>query len=78
MIQKSFDRIEMADLEPLVANGVQERRTLEYKQALPSNSDEEKRGFLADVSSFKNASGGDILYGGRRKEGPGRQDDGRR
>ncbi|MGO9470593.1 MAG: helix-turn-helix domain-containing protein [Isosphaeraceae bacterium] len=63
MIQKPFDRIEMEDVEALVANGVQESRTLEYKQALPANSDEEKREFLADVSSFANASGGDILYG---------------
>ncbi len=63
MIQKPFGRIEMADIVALVANGVQEGRTLEYKQALPANSDEDKREFLADVSSFANASGGDILYG---------------
>jgi hypothetical protein len=63
MIHKPVDRIEMADIEALVANGVQESRALEYKQALPANSDEDKREFLADVSSFANASGGDIVYG---------------
>lgn len=40
-----------------------ELKTLEYKSALPGNSDAEKKEFLADVSSFANASGGDIVYG---------------
>jgi hypothetical protein len=63
VIQKPFDRIEKADIESLVTNEVREGRTLEYKQALPTNLDDDKREFLADVSSFANASGGDILYG---------------
>lgn len=40
-----------------------ERKTLEYKSQLPSNSDFDKKEFLADVSSFANAFGGDIIYG---------------
>ncbi len=63
MIEKSFNRIETTDIEALVANGVQEGRTLEYKEALPANSDDDKREFLADVSSLANASGGDVPYG---------------
>ncbi len=51
------------DLQALVANRVSEGKTLEYKQALPSNSDAEKKEFLADVSSFANASGGDLIFG---------------
>ena len=30
---------------------------------MPSNSDLDKKEFLADVSSFANASGGDLIYG---------------
>jgi hypothetical protein len=67
MIQKPLDRIEKEDIDSLVANEVREDRTLEYKQALPTNSDDEKREFLADISSFANASGGDILYGVEEK-----------
>ena len=40
-----------------------ERRTLEYKQELPLESDEAKREFLSDIASFANSGGGDILYG---------------
>lgn len=51
-------------LERLVANGVPESRTLEYKRDLPDpQSKDAKREFLADVTSFANAQGGDILFG---------------
>src|SRR5664280_2298642 len=63
MTSREFDTITNADVEALVTNAVAEGRTIEYKQQLPGNSDEEKREFLADVSSFANAGGGDILYG---------------
>ena len=51
------------DLQALVDNSVLECKTIEYKQALPSNSDSGKKEFLADVSSFANASGGDLIFG---------------
>src|SRR5208282_6134552 len=63
MIPREFDAITKADIDSLVVNAVAERRTIEYKQQLPGNGDEEKREFLADVSSFANAAGGDIIYG---------------
>jgi len=63
MIPRDFDAITKADIDSLVVNAVAERRTIEYKQQLPGNGDEEKREFLADVSSFANAAGGDIIYG---------------
>ena len=63
MIPKEFDAITKADIDALVANAVAERRTIEYKQQPPGNADEDKREFLADVSSFANAAGGDIIYG---------------
>lgn len=63
MIGKPIDEISEQDLQTLVENKVIERKTLEYKQALPRNSDKEKKEFLADVSSFANASGGDLIFG---------------
>ncbi len=63
MIQKNSDAITKADIDALITSGVVESKTLEYKQELPGNSDADKKEFLADVSSFGNASGGDIIYG---------------
>jgi len=60
---KPVERIVQSDIETLIANSVREGRTVEYKAEVPTNSDDDKREFLADVSSFANASGGDILYG---------------
>ncbi len=63
MITKSFDEIAKADLDALVANQVAERRTLEYKRDLPGRDDTSRKEFLADVTSFANAQGGDLLFG---------------
>lgn len=63
MINKQFDLIDKNDIDALIYNGVAESRTLEYKEKLSGNSDEDKKEFLADISSFANTSGGDIIYG---------------
>ena len=63
MIGKNVNEITEQDLQDLVDNSVPESKTIEYKQALSGNSYDEKREFLADVSSFANASGGDLIYG---------------
>ena len=69
MIPKPAEKITKADIENLIANKVAEGRTIEYKLTLPGGNDADKREFLADVSSFANAGGGDILYGVRAKDG---------
>jgi hypothetical protein len=63
LIPKSLEQIKKEDLQSLVDNEVLERRTLDYKQALPGRTDSDKKEFLADVSSFANAAGGDLIYG---------------
>ena len=63
MWEKSIDGIKKSDIELLISNQIQESRTIEYKESLPGNSDQDKREFLADISSFANAAGGDLLYG---------------
>ena len=50
-------------------NEVAEDKHLEYKLTLPSNNYEEKKEFLADVSSFANSDGGTIIYGIREDKG---------
>ncbi len=63
MIPKNINEITERNLQSLVDNEVLEGKTLEYKSVLPGNHDSDKKEFLADVSSFANASGGDIVYG---------------
>ena len=63
MINKNIEEITKDDLQSLIDDQVIEHKTLEYKQRLPGDLEKEKKEFLADVSSFANASGGDIIYG---------------
>ena len=63
MITKNVNEITENDLRELIDNSVSENKTLKYKQSLPGNSDADKKEFLSDISSFSNASGGDLIYG---------------
>jgi len=69
MISKRLEEIGEADLNHLVANSVTEGKTVEYKKVLPSNSDGDKKEFLADVSSFANTTGGDLIFGIDEEQG---------
>jgi hypothetical protein len=63
-----LDQVNADRLEALKADGTREGRHLEYKETLPGTSDDERKEFLADATSFANAAGGDLIYGvrGRR------------
>lgn len=63
MIQRNFDDIAKIDIDFLIENRIGEFKTLEYKKKLPGSKDSDKKEFLADISSFANASGGDLIYG---------------
>jgi hypothetical protein len=69
MIEKQFDLIDKEDIEALLTNKIIESKTIEYKRDLPGNGDEAKREFLADVSSFANSAGGDLIFGIKEKKG---------
>ena len=69
MIPKPLNEITEADIEEIKVNGVPEGKDIEYKRELPGTSDEQKREFLADVSSFANTDGGDIIYGVAENQG---------
>jgi hypothetical protein len=66
---KRIEDLGEGDLQSLVSAGVPEGRLVEYKLTLPGGGDGDKKEFLADVSSFANASGGDIVYGIREEQG---------
>jgi hypothetical protein len=63
MLPKNLDQITENDLQALIANAVAEGKTLDYKRELPGGADKNRIDFLADVSSFSNTAGGDIIFG---------------
>lgn len=69
MIEIPFNLITKENIETLKENAVHESRTIEYKLELPGITDVNKKEFLADISSFANASGGDILFGIKEEDG---------
>jgi len=69
MIEKNIATIEESDLHALKDNEILEGRTIEYKQSLPDNTRNEKIKFIAGISSFANAIGGDFVIGIVAKNG---------
>ncbi len=69
MILKSLGKLKKADIDTLINNHVRESRQIDYKRELPGGKDSDTREFLADVSSFANASGGDLVFGVSEEEG---------
>jgi Putative DNA-binding domain len=63
MLPVQFEDIRPDDILKLVEDKISERRTLEYKEKLSIGNTDEKAEFLSDISSFANASGGDIIFG---------------
>lgn len=58
-----IDSITEDHLRSLIEDQVMELRVIEFKQKLPGRSDGDKKEFLADVCSFANTEGGDLIYG---------------
>jgi hypothetical protein len=58
-----IDSITEDHLRSLIEDQAMELRVIEYKQELPGKRPEDKREFLADVCSFANTAGGDLVYG---------------
>ena len=63
MINKNLEEIDESDLQHLVDEEITEKKTLDYKSELPGNRESDKKEFLAEVSSFINTIGGDLIYG---------------
>ena len=63
MIERPLEQIDKDVIQDLIDREVVESKTLEYKRDLPGKGNDDKKEFLADVTSFANASGGDIIYG---------------
>ena len=58
------------DVQRFVDDAVPEGRDLDYKEHLPKDTEDDRREFRFDVSSFANAGGGLIVFGIKEKKGP--------
>lgn len=63
MLYKKLNDLVLSDFQQLIENGVGESKSLEYKRELKIETGDDKTEFLADVSAFANADGGDIIFG---------------
>lgn len=62
-LHKDLSEVTKEDLLQLIKNQVSESRLLDYKQELPEDTRDARKEFLADITAFANASGGEIIYG---------------
>jgi Schlafen, AlbA_2 len=69
LLAKRIEEITESDLDALVALQVHESRVVDYKRDIVGTSDKERYEFLADVSSFANSSGGELIIGVAEKSG---------
>lgn len=76
MLRQTLDELTADHLAQLVENGVEESRVLDFKEDYGhvdgrrrSLNDEKKRELLADVSSFANTGGGDLIIGMKEEAG---------
>ena len=56
-------------MQLLVTDKVEEGKAIDYKSTLPGPRDEDRREFLADVSSFANTVGGYLIFGMNEEDG---------
>src|SRR5262249_28263652 len=69
MLSRALPDLTETDIAQLVTNSVTEGRDLEFKRDWPGNGDDDRKEFLADVSSLANAQGGDLVFGVEDKDG---------
>ena len=69
MLPTSLEDITAEMLDGLVANSVREKHNIDYKVSTYGTKDTDRKEFLADVSSFANTVGGDLVIGIEEKNG---------
>lgn len=69
LLHINFDEINETHLARLLSTGVAESRDIEYKRGPYGEADADKAECLADLSSFANTAGGDLLLGVEAKDG---------
>jgi hypothetical protein len=69
MLLKTLSDVTFQDVQTLCEDCVLEGRFYDFKADAIGSADRDKREFLADVTAFANAAGGDLILGVRTKDG---------
>lgn len=69
MINKPFKDIRLEDIKSLKTNGAEEGKSLDFKLELHLDSKNQRKEFAADITSFANTIGGDLIIGVSEDEG---------
>ena len=69
MLTKKLADVDLTDIKTLCENKALESRFLDFKADAIGTGEKDKREFLANVSAFANASGGDLMLGVKTKDG---------
>ena len=64
-----LEKITETDLRALIETGARESLPIDYKRQTYGKKEADRKEFLADICSFANAVGGDIVIGMAEKEG---------
>jgi Putative DNA-binding domain len=63
LLHIALSQVDEARLQALITGGAAESRTIDYKRTTYGNANADYSEFLADISSFANTSGGDLVLG---------------
>jgi len=63
MLPSGLDEVSVEDLQRLVKTGAPEKQEIEFKRQLDPQNKNHKEKFLAEVTSFANTTGGDLIIG---------------
>jgi len=63
LINKPFANITLDDILSLQTNEIEEGKSIDYKQELHLDNKSNKKEFAADITSFANTVGGDLIIG---------------
>ena len=69
LLGRSFDEIDSETVRQLIESGASESLNLEFKREKYGNSDNDKKEFLKDITSFANSLGGHLLIGVKESNG---------
>ena len=69
MLPNKITELSFQKIQELLTSGIRESRVLDMKRDAVGTRDDDKREFLADVSSFANSAGGDLIFGVEESNG---------
>ncbi|AZV60316.1 hypothetical protein [Peribacillus frigoritolerans] len=65
MLDKPFSELCLEDVLALKTNGVEEGKSIDFKFEIHLDNSSQGKEFAADITSFANTTGGDLIIGSK-------------